>query len=354
MKGRPVELLEAASCSSGDEREREEERGGSGAEKLARSGAKAAAAPTGKARGRSLGRQARTCGPRWSRSTRGRSAAHRSRRWRGRDELRRDARGRVVSGWLGGLGVCKGGDAETTDCATGEGSGCTCSTLTPPPESVRADETSSTQGFAQCLLAEFTRQVKLVTRLRGREQAQAESSRQEAARLATRVDAAESPCRELRCVLQRLRPVAPAETAGAATSPLHPSALPPSSPLPDTSGEPHSPSHGATAEQQQQRPSRVVPAPSIAAPQQPSPAALAAAPSAVTAPPATGAVPPAPVAMPTPPADSRGALLSAVHPQVLDSLANLLAGRPIIIEDRSTPLLASSQSPVPSATAIWR
>ncbi|KAL8433603.1 hypothetical protein Efla_000747 [Eimeria flavescens] len=94
-----------------------------------------------------------------------------------------------------------------------------------------------------------------------------------------------------------------AQTSDASTSPLYPNPIPPSSHVPDSSEEPHSPSHDAAAEQQQQQPSPAARAPFVAVLQQPSPAALAAPPAAVTAPPATAAVPPAPAATPAPRAD---------------------------------------------------
>ncbi|KAL8426772.1 hypothetical protein Efla_003366 [Eimeria flavescens] len=97
------------------------------------------------------------------------------------------------------------------------------------------------------------RQKELFTSLRRRERAQVDDSRRHAAHLATLVEAAEARCRELLALLQRLRALAPPESADPATSPLHSSALPPSSPVPDASGEPHSPSHEAARDQQQQK-----------------------------------------------------------------------------------------------------
>ncbi|KAL8426797.1 hypothetical protein Efla_003391 [Eimeria flavescens] len=120
----------------------------------------------------------------------------------------------------------------------------TCHSFSPPPE-LHADETPPTHDLAQFLLPKFTRQAKPFTRLLRRESAQADASRWHAARLATRVEAAKARCRELRTLLQRVRAAAHPETADGAASSLHPSAPPPSSPLPDTSGEPHSPSHDA-------------------------------------------------------------------------------------------------------------
>ncbi|KAL8439277.1 hypothetical protein Efla_003579 [Eimeria flavescens] len=169
---------------------------------------------------------------------------------------------------------------------------------TGPPPQGPSPQAPSSQAVAQ---------VELFTRLRRREHAQADSSPRQAARLATQVEAARSliPLRTTR------------QLNSSNSKPL--------------SGSPRSFCRGPTA----------------------SAASGARRKSGRGHRATTAAVPPAALATPAPPADSRPALLSAVHPQVLDVVANLLAGRRFIIEDRATLFSASSESSVPGEAASW-
>ncbi|KAL8431200.1 hypothetical protein Efla_000145 [Eimeria flavescens] len=168
----------------------------------------------------------------------------------------------------------------------------------------------------------------------------------------TRVEGAEARCRELCTLLQRLRALAPAQTADAATSLLHPNALPPSSPVPTPAGSLIALRKTLQLNSSNSNPlaqPALLPCRSHSRRHQPrSPHFQPRCPSVPTA-----AGPPAAAARRAAPAVSRAALFRVLHRQVLYLVANLSAERRIIIEDGSTPLSASSQSSIRGGAATW-